>query len=95
MASCDFGRCSSHVEALKENLHLFYRSLRGCSARERMEKFLKEGGQTFAGEMAAQMHLLEASKGPNPTKHSAFSSTFGCGLRSTSVFRPLRTCKRL
>merc|ERR1711908_123248 len=43
-----------HTEALKENLHLFYKSTRGPEARARMESFLKHGGQTREGELNLQ-----------------------------------------
>ncbi|CAJ1339170.1 unnamed protein product [Effrenium voratum] len=46
-----------HSEALKENLMLFYRSLRGPQARTRMEAFLREGGQTLEGELDLQKTL--------------------------------------
>mmetsp|Transcript_13406 Transcript_13406/g.31912 ORF Transcript_13406/g.31912 Transcript_13406/m.31912 type:complete len:285 (+) Transcript_13406:49-903(+) len=46
-----------HTEALKENLMLFYRSTRGPEARLRMESFLKNGGQTLAGEQELQRTL--------------------------------------
>ena len=38
---------------------LFYKSLRGPEARARMQKFLREGGQTFNGEMVSGLHLWE------------------------------------
>jgi len=46
-----------HTEALKENLMLFYRSVRGPEAKARMESFLKNGGQTPAGEHDLQRTL--------------------------------------
>lgn len=51
-----------HTEALKENLWLFYKSLRGPEAKSRMEAFLRSGGQTRAGELDLQTTLGKLSK---------------------------------